>query len=96
MSNSPATASDTTGDRVVIRFAETKPLSTYLFAFAAGRFELIEKEIDGVKMEMLHRETRPEYIENNAGEIFRLHYNSLKWLEEYTQIPTPLTSSASC
>ena len=37
MSNSPATASDTTGDRVVIRFAETKPLSTYLFAFAAGQ-----------------------------------------------------------
>ena len=89
MSNSPATASDTTGDRVVTRFAETKPLSTYLFAFAAGRFELIEKEIDGVKMEMLHRETRPEYIENNAEEIFRLHHTSLKWLEEYTQIPYP-------
>ncbi|MDZ7633952.1 MAG: M1 family aminopeptidase [Bacteroidales bacterium] len=89
MSNSPVTASDTTGDRVVIRFAETKPISTYLFAFAAGRFELVEKEIDGVRMEMLHRETRPEYIENNAGEIFRLHHSSLKWLEEYTQIPYP-------
>jgi aminopeptidase N len=89
MSNSPVTASDTTGNRVIIRFAETRPLSTYLFAFAAGRFELIEKEIDGVKMEMLHRETRPGYIENNADDIFRLHYNSLKWLEEYTQIPYP-------
>lgn len=89
MSNSRVTASDTTGERVVIRFAETKPLSTYLFAFAAGRFELVEQEIDGVKMEMLHRETRPGYIEKNADEIFRLHYNSLKWLEEYTQIPYP-------
>ncbi|MFN2313573.1 MAG: M1 family metallopeptidase, partial [Bacteroidales bacterium] len=89
MSNSPVTASDTTGERVIIRFAETQPLSTYLFAFAAGRFELIEQEIDGVKMEMLHRETRPGYIENNADDIFRLHHNSLKWLEEYTQIPYP-------
>ena len=89
MSNSPVTASDTTGERVVVSFAETKPLSTYLFAFAAGRFELVEKEIDGVKMEMLHRETRQGYIENNADEIFKLHYNSLKWLEEYTQIPYP-------
>ena len=89
MSNSPVTASDTTGERVIVSFAETKPLSTYLFAFAAGRFELVEKEIDGVKMEMLHRETRPGYIENNADEIFKLHYNSLKWLEEYTQIPYP-------
>ena len=89
MSNSSVTASDTTGERVVVSFAETKPLSTYLFAFAAGRFELVEKEIDGVKMEMLHRETRPGYIENNADDIFKLHYNSLKWLEEYTQIPYP-------
>ncbi len=89
MSNSPVAASDTANGRIVIRFAETKPLSTYLFAFAAGRFELIEKEIDGVRMEMLHRETRPEYIENNAEEIFRLHHSSLKWLEEYTQIPYP-------
>lgn len=89
MSNSPVAASDTANDRVVLRFAETKPLSTYLFAFAAGKFELIEKEIDGVRMEMLHRETRQEYINNNAEEIFRLHYQSIRWLQEYTQIPYP-------
>jgi aminopeptidase N len=90
MSNSPVTATDTTDDgRTILRFAETKPISTYLFAFAAGKFELIKKEINGVTMEMLHRETRPEYIENNIDEIFRLHYNSLRWLEEYTQIPYP-------
>ncbi len=89
MSNSPAVATDTTDNNVTVRFAETKPISTYLFAFAAGKFDLVEKEINGVKMEMLHRETRPGYIENNADEIFKLHYNSLKWLEDYTQIPYP-------
>ena len=89
MSNSPATSSHTTDARVTVHFAETKPISTYLFAFAAGKFELIEKEVGGVKMEMLHRETRSDYIENNADEIFRLHYASLKWLEEYTGIPYP-------
>ena len=90
ISNSPVTAADTTDDgRTILHFAETKPISTYLFAFAAGKFELIKKEINGVTMEMLHRETRPEYIENNIDEIFRLHYNSLRWLEEYTQIPYP-------
>ncbi len=89
MSNSPVTASDTTGDGITVSFAETKPLSTYLFAFAAGRFELVESEINGIKMEMLHRETRPGYIENNADDIFRLHYNALKWLEDYTQINYP-------
>ena len=30
---------------------------------------------------MLHRETRPGYVEKNADEIFRLHYSALKWLE---------------
>ncbi|MFZ2286330.1 MAG: M1 family aminopeptidase [Bacteroidales bacterium] len=89
MSNSPVTATDITADRVILKFSETKPLSTYLFSFAAGRFELIEKEIDGVKMEMLHRETRPGYIENNADAIFRLHFNAIKWLEDYTAIPFP-------
>ena len=89
MSNSPVISSDTAEGRVTIRFRETKPISTYLFAFAAGKFELVEKEIEGVKMEMLHRETRPDYVENNAEEIFRLHYSALKWLEEYTQIPYP-------
>lgn len=89
MSNNPAISSDTTEGRVTLRFSETKPISTYLFAFAAGKFELVEKEIEGVKMEMLHRETRPDYVENNAEEIFRLHYSALKWLEEYTQIPYP-------
>ena len=89
MSNNPIVSADTADGRVMIRFSETKPISTYLFAFAAGKFDLVEKEVEGVKMEMLHRETRPGYIENNADEIFRLHQSALQWLEEYTQIPYP-------
>ena len=89
ISNSPIVSADTTGERISLRFSPTPPISTYLFAFAAGRFEMLEKEIEGVKMEMLHRETRPGYIENNTDEIFRLHYSALKWLEDYTQIPYP-------
>jgi aminopeptidase N len=89
MSNNPVISADTTDGRVTIRFSETKPVSTYLFAFAAGKFDLVEKEIEGVKMEMLHREARPGYVENNSDEIFRLHYSAIKWLEEYTRIPYP-------
>jgi aminopeptidase N len=89
MSNSPAVSNDTTDSKITIQFSETKPISTYLFAFAAGKFDLVEKEIDGVVMLMLHRETRLGYIENNADEIFKLHYNSLKWLEDYTQAAYP-------
>lgn len=89
MSNNPVVSADTTDGRVTLLFSETKPISTYLFTFAAGKFELVEKEIEGLKIEMLHRETRPGYVEKNADEIFRLHYSALKWLEEYTLIPYP-------
>jgi aminopeptidase N len=89
ISNNPVASADTAEGRIILRFSETKPISTYLFAFAAGKFERVEKEIEGVKMEMLHRESRPGYVENNSDEIFRLHYSALKWLEEYTRIPYP-------
>ncbi len=89
MANNPLVEADTAGSRVTLRYSETPPLSTYLFAFAAGRFELIEREVEGRQMEMLHRETRPGYIENNVDEIFRLHLSALQWLEEYTNIPYP-------
>ena len=89
ISNSPETEVDTIQGKKLIRFAPTRPISTYLFAFATGRFQRIEKELNGIKMEMLHRETRPEYVANNADEIFRLHYNSIRWLETYTGIPYP-------
>lgn len=89
MSNNPLVSADSAGGRVTLHFSETPPISTYLFAFAAGRFELVEKEIGGRRMEMLHRETRPGYIDNNAGEIFRLHHDALEWMEEYTGIPYP-------
>jgi len=89
MSNNPVASADTAEGRIMLRFSETKPISTYLFAFAAGKFERLEKEIGGVRMEMLHRESRPGYAENNAEEIFRLHYSALKWLEDYTQMQYP-------
>lgn len=89
ISNSPVISSDTTEGRITLRFDKTKPLSTYLFAFAAGRFERVEYEMNGIRMEMLHREKRAEYLSANIDDIFRLHYNSVKWLEDYTGIEYP-------
>ena len=71
------------------RFAETKPISTYLFSFAAGKFEVIEKEIFGYKMKMFHREFDKKKLENNADIILNLHAKALKWLEEYTDFKYP-------
>ena len=71
------------------RFAETKPISTYLFSFAAGRFETETAERSGRTMTMYHRETDAEKVARNREAIFDLHETALDWLEDYTGIEYP-------
>ena len=75
------------GDRATYVFDETAPLSTYLFSFAAGKFQVETAERDGRVMRMYHRETDEESVSRNRDAIFDLHATALSWLEEYTGIP---------
>ena len=72
-----------------MRFAETEPLPTYLFSFAAGRFSVETATRDGRVMRMFHRETDAAKVARNRDTIFELHARALAWLEEYTAIPYP-------
>jgi aminopeptidase N len=72
-----------------VRFAETEPLSTYLFAFVAGRFSVEIATRGGRELRMFHRETDAAKVTRNRDAIFNLHAASLAWLEEYTGIPYP-------
>ena len=74
---------------VTHRFAETKPLSTYLFAFAAGRFTVETAVRGGRHMRMFHRETDAAKVTRNREVAFDLHAAALAWLEDYTGIPYP-------
>jgi len=71
------------------RFAETQPISTYLFTFAAGKFSIETAERHGRSFRMLHRETDAEKLARNRGIVFDLHARALAWLEDYTGIPYP-------
>jgi aminopeptidase N len=75
--------------RRTVRFAETEPLPTYLFAFAAGRFSVDTGVRAGRTFRMLHRETDAEKVARNRDAIFDLHAAALAWLEKYTGIPYP-------
>ena len=75
--------------RVEVAFAATEPLSTYLFAFAAGRFSVETAERGGRTFRMLHRETDAAKVQRNRDAIFDLHAAALAWLERYTGIPYP-------
>jgi len=75
--------------RVRLTFAETEPLPTYLFAFAAGRFSIETAERGGRTFRMLHRETDAAKVARNRDAVFDLHASALAWLERYTGIPYP-------
>lgn len=94
LANAPLAEASPTLDGVTLRFAPSRPLPTYLFAFVAGDFTREDAVVEGRAMSMLHRETDVERVARNRDEIFRLHAVALDWLEAYTGIPYPFDSFA--
>ena len=80
---------ETTDGRTRLRMTGTQPISTYLFAFAAGKFSIEEGQRNGRSFRMFHRETDAAKVARNREAIFDLHAGALRWLEEYTGIPYP-------
>jgi aminopeptidase N len=89
ISNGAETARETAGGQLRLKFAETQPISTYLFAFAAGRFQVETAERNGRTFRMFHRETDAAKVARNRDAAFDLHAAALRWLEDYTGIPYP-------
>lgn len=76
-----------------VEFAETKPLPTYLFGFAAGKWQ-IESATRPVgdrtmALRMFHRETDTAKVARNRDSIFDLVARSVAEMEKYTAIPYP-------
>lgn len=89
VANGKLIKTETSQGRSRYDFEETKPISTYLFSFAAGEFELISEERSGRTIRLFHRETDVEKVQSNTKAIFDLHFAALDWLEDYTGIPYP-------
>ena len=89
LANGAETDRDEHDTGVTIRYAETEPLPTYLFAFAAGRFQVETAQRNGRRLRMLHRETDAAKVARNREAIFDLHAAALDWLERYTGIKYP-------
>ena len=89
VSNGKLDAKTAESGKQIYRFSETKPISSYLFAFAAGKFFKETKVLDGREMTMYYRETDTSKVNRNSDEVFQLHAKSLAWLEKYTAIGYP-------
>lgn len=77
------------GDRKIYQFRESDLLSTYLFAFAAGKFRLYEGTLQGKNADLLYRETDTAKLTPSLPAIYTIHEQSLKFFEEWTGIPYP-------
>ena len=76
----------------LLHFAETEPLPTYLFAFAAGRFEHQQytDPATGRTIGAYYRETDPMRLAQ-LPDIFREVCFALDWQEEFTDMPYPFS-----
>lgn len=74
--------------RRLFRFADTKPLPTYLFSFTAGHFQEKSAMRDGRQLTCLYRETDPDKVAQ-LDEVMDEVALSLRWMENYTGIPYP-------
>ncbi|MCG8371941.1 MAG: M1 family aminopeptidase, partial [Balneolales bacterium] len=89
LSNAPLLSKVEKGTIATWEFGTSDLMSSYLFSFVAGEFEMVTRNVHGVEMTMLHRETDEEKVDRNLDDIFDLHKASLDWLEEYTGIDHP-------
>ena len=82
---------DATADdgRTTFTFAETAPIPTYLFAFAAGRFLEDVVERDGRELRVYRTAADTAAYAASLDAIVNGHVDALNWLEDYTGLPYP-------
>ncbi len=71
------------------RFEETKPISTYVFAFAAGDFVKISDPSNPGLGNVFVRRSQAEKFKTHATEVFRLNREAVKYLEDYFDYKFP-------
>jgi aminopeptidase N len=88
VSNAPVARMEVAGSSVRrIQFAETRPISTYLFAFAAGPFAEILAAPRGTRLFV--RKSQLARARQEAPEVLRLNGEAVRWFERYFDSPFP-------
>lgn len=87
VTNSSLSSAFEENGKKVYQFVLSQPISSYQFAFAAGKFK---KTLDAESgMTMYYRETDSVKVNANVKEIFSLHRQAIAWMEKYTEYKYP-------
>lgn len=70
-------------------FKTSDLMSTYLFSFVAGKFTEVVQNPGAFDMRFLYRENNKEKIAESVEEVFKIHQNSIDFLEAYTDVEFP-------
>lgn len=81
------TLKESAGGRHRLDFAETNPISTYLFAFAAGPFKKVH-DLPGLPG-LYVRQSKLKRAEQEAPEVQQITADGIKYLSEYFAQPFP-------
>ena len=92
VSNGSERGADTSGGRVVHHFTETRPISTYLIAFAAGPWEQRTLSVDGRTIAAYVRRSRAR--EADLDTLLASNARALGWMERYFDQPYPFEKFA--
>ncbi len=75
--------------RKLITYASTKPISSYLWAVAAGKFTKVTANRKDFGISVYHMESDTAVTNRNMSQIFDQVYHSIDWLEQYTRVEFP-------
>lgn len=89
IANGPLQDSTVTTSYKQYRFKTSDTISTYLFAFVAGKFTETVRQLDGRTIQGLYRENDTAKLRPSLPAIFGIQRNALRFMEDYTQIPYP-------
>ena len=87
LANGSIARADTSGDRITRHFTETRPLSTYLIAFAAGPWQRTTSVANGRSISVYVRRSRAKEVD--ADTLLALTQRAIGWMEQYFGRPYP-------
>jgi aminopeptidase N len=89
VSNGVATDSTSDERATTWRFAESRPISTYLVGFAAGPWTRVTRTVEGRAVTLHVRASRASELGADADSIIAQNARAARWLEEYFGVPFP-------
>ena len=78
--------------RTQLVFAPSRPISTYLWAFTAGKYQYTSVQWKNKTIGLFHMVDDTAKFNRNINEVFRQTTESLDWLEDFTNYDYPFAT----